>query len=232
MNVLICDDIAKEANGLAAKIAESGFETHISVFTCPWQAFNYIQSGKAVDVCFLDIIMPEMNGIKLAEKLRDSNFTGEIVFLTTSNNFASQSYMVKAFDYLLKPIACEKLNGIMNALQNLRANVDKNGLSVKMNGAVSIIPFRDISHIEADRHIVYINLLDKSVTKTYVAFSKIMEQALSDSRFVKCHRSYIVNLGEIKTILNDEIIMRNNERIPISKGFSQVKDEMIKQMFK
>jgi DNA-binding LytR/AlgR family response regulator len=140
--------------------------------------------------------------------------------------------MVKAFDYLLKPVDCEKLYGIMNALQNLRASVDKNGLSVKTNGAVTFIPFRDISYIEADHHNAYINLLDKSVVKTYVVFSKIMEQVLSDSRFAKCHRSYIINLGEMKTILNDEVIMRSGKKIPISKRFSEVKDEMIKQMFK
>jgi len=87
MNILICDDIKEDADKLAALIAESGFEAQTAVFTDSRQALDYFHSGANIDACFLDIIMPKMNGIKLAERLRE-------------NNFASQSYRVQAFDYL------------------------------------------------------------------------------------------------------------------------------------
>jgi DNA-binding LytR/AlgR family response regulator len=232
MNILICDDIAQNANELAGIVAESGPEAQTVVFTCPWQAYNYIKSGVVVDVCFLDIIMPAMSGIKLAEKLRENNFTGEIVFLTTSNSFASQSYQVKAFDYLVKPPTREKISDVISALQNMRANEDRNGLSVRTQGVAMLIPFCDISYIEADKHNVYIKLLNKSTTKVYSSFSEITEQILPDNRFVQCHRSFIVNLNEIKTIVKNEVIMRNGKTIPISKGFMQVKEKIIKWIFK
>jgi DNA-binding LytR/AlgR family response regulator len=231
MNILVCDDMKKEASMLAAELAKLGFGAQTSVFTCPNRAFNYMQSGVHVDICFLDIVMPEMSGIALAEKLRANNFAGEIVFLTTSNNYAQQSYNVKAFDYLLKPITCEKVKNIMNALQNFWAKTDKNGLFVKTHGSTRLIAFRDISYIEADDHYMNISLLDGSIVEAHATFSEIAEQLLPDSRFIKCHRSYIVNLNEITNIKKDDVIMRDGKKVPISRGFSHVKDRMVKWTF-
>ncbi|MDR2594211.1 MAG: LytTR family DNA-binding domain-containing protein [Fibromonadaceae bacterium] len=232
MNILVCDDMKEDADRLAALIALSGFEAKTAVFTCPRQALDYFLSGANIDACFLDIIMPKMNGIKLAEKLRENNFANNIVFLTTSNDFASQSYQVQAFDYLLKPLTCEKVNNIMDKLKKSQENEDKAGLTVVTQSTARFVLFRDISHVEVIRHLIYIKLLDKSIIKMYAVFSKIEKQLLEDSRFAKCHRSYIVNLNEIKTMINNELTMKNGSKIPISRSYSQVKDKIVKWMSK
>jgi len=232
MNILICDDIKEDADKLAALIAESGFEAQTVVFTESRQAFDYFCSGANIDVCFLDIIMPKINGIQLAEKLRENYFAKDIVFLTSSNDYASQSYQVQAFDYLLKPLTSEKVNNIMDKLKKSQENMDKAGLPVVMQSLARFIPFRDISHAEVINHTVCIKLQDKSLIKIYGTFNKIAEQLLSDSRFARCHRSYIVNLDAITAVANNELIMKNGFKIPISRGYSQVKDQMLKRMFK
>jgi len=232
MNILICDDIKEDADRLAALIAECGFEAQTAVFTSSKQAFDYFRSGAEIDVCFLDIIMPEMNGIKLAEKLRKNNFTNDIVFLTTSNDFASQSYQVQAFDYLLKPLTREKVSNVIGKLKKSQENSDKAGLPVITQSVARFIQFRDISHVEVISHNVYIKLLDKSIIKIYGAFNKIAEQLLSDGRFAKCHRSYIVNLDEIMEVSHNELTMKTGSKIPISRMYLQVKDKMLKRMFK
>jgi len=232
MNIVICDDIKEDADGLATLIAQSSFDAQTTVFTCPLQALDYFRSGADIDACFLDIIMPKMNGIKLAEKLRENNFANDIVFLTTSNDFASQSYQVHAFDYLLKPLTGEKVNHIMSKLKKSQENADKAGLSVVTQGITRFVLFRDISHVEVISHTVYIKQPDKSVIKMYAVFSKIEKMLLADSRFAKCHRSYIVNLNEIKTMANNELTMKNGSKIPISRSFGKVKDKIIKWMFK
>jgi len=66
----------------------------------------------------------------------------------------------------------------------------------------------------------------------YAVFGKIEKQLLADSRFAKCHRSYIVNLNEIKAMVNNELIMKNGSKIPISRSYSQVKDKIVKWMSK
>jgi len=232
MNILICDDIKEDADKLAALIAESGIEAQTAVFTDSRQALDYFRSGANIDACFLDIIMPKINGIKLAERLRENNFANEIVFLTTSNDFASQSYQVQAFDYLLKPLTSEKVKNVMDKLKKSQENTDKAGLPVMTQSIAKFIPFHDISHIEVVNHTVYIKLQDKTIVKIYGTFNKIAEQLLADSRFARCHRSYIVNLDEIISVANNELTMKNGSKIPISRSYSQVKDEMLKRMFK
>jgi len=232
MNILICDDKKDDADKLVALIAESGIEAQTAVFTDSSQAFDYFRSGANIDACFLDIIMPIMNGIQLAEKLRENNFANNIVFLTTSNDFASQSYQVQAFDYLLKPLTHEKVNNMMKKLKKSHENTDKAGLPVITHSSTRFILFHNISHVEVVNHNVHITLHDKSIIKIYGTFSKIAEQLLSDGRFAKCHRSYIVNLDEIMGETNNELIMKNGAKVPISRGYSQVKDKMLKRIFK
>ena len=103
MNILICDDQKNDADALASLLHESGFDIKTALFANGREALDHVRTGPPADVCFLDIIMPEMSGVELAKKLRSLGYGGEIVFLTSSNDFARESYQVKAFDYLIKP---------------------------------------------------------------------------------------------------------------------------------
>ena len=230
MNILICDDIKEEASALAALLSSLNVEN--VVFTDTSHAFDYICSGAKIDACFLDIVMPEINGIELAEKLRQNNFDGKIVFLTASNDFAHESYKVKAFDYLIKPPTLENITGVLKSLEEASKDNDTDGLAVKTQGSARVILFRDISHVEVIDHVVYIKLSDRSIIKESTTFGEMAERLLQDSRFARCHRSYIVNLNEIAVVSNREIVMKNSAKIPISRGYSQVKDEMLKWMFR
>lgn len=236
MNVLICDDQQSEANRLstllmAEQCAENGFDIKTVQFTAGQALLDHIRCGAHADVCFLDIFMPEMNGIQLAECLRSQGFRGEIVFLTTSNDFAHQSYQVNAFDYLLKPPTPQSIRRIVQALEEKFKTADKKGLHITTQGAVNFILYRNISHIEVLDHIVYIRLINNDEIKVYTTFSEIARQLLSDSRFIQCHRSYIVNMSDIEVVTEGQVIMQNGAKIPISRGFSPVKKEMIKWMF-
>ncbi|MCL1910952.1 MAG: LytTR family DNA-binding domain-containing protein [Leptospirales bacterium] len=231
MNVLICDDMKAEVDRLAALINETGLDIMTVTFTDSRKALDYVGSGAVVDACFLDIVMPEMDGIALAGKLRENGYKGEIVFLTTSNEFAHQSYRVQAFDYLLKPPTLKSVTDILLALKNSRNNADKDGILVKTHGATSFILFRDISYVKVIKHKVYIWFLNGDGIAVYTTFSETAERLLSDSRFVQCHRSYIVNVSEITTVSERQVVMRCGAKIPIARGMPSVKDKMMKRMF-
>ena len=230
MKVLICDDKEEEANALAVLFSSLNVEN--VVFTDTVHAFDYICSGAKIDACFLDIVMPEINGIELAEKLRQNNFDGKIIFLTTSNDFAHESYKVKAFDYLIKPPTLENITRVLKSLEDASKDNDTDGLVVKTQGNSKVIPFRDISHVEVIDHIVFIMLSDRSIIKENTTFGEMAERLLRDSRFARCHRSYIVNVNKIAVVSNREVVMENGAKIPVSRGYSQVKDEMLKWMFR
>ena len=130
MNILICDDIAEEALKLEAAIKASGFEGNVICFDNGKDALAHIQSGAKTDLCFLDILMPQMDGTALARKLRDAHYEGEIVFLTTTNEYAAESYRVGAHDYLLKPPNAHSIAKILREITDAQENADTAGIPV------------------------------------------------------------------------------------------------------
>lgn len=239
MNILICDDLKTETDSLAALIAnectkrqkELGFNVSIVTFTDSRDVLDYYCRGEVIDVCFLDIIMPLMNGVELAEKLRLHGYNGEIIFLTTSNEYATESYRVKAFDYLVKPPTAENVQEILNALKNTGKNADKNGIFVKTQRGSRFIQFDNISYAEVVKHTVYLRLTGGGEIAVYTSFTKIAGLLLGDKRFMQCHRSYIVNVSKIETVAKRYANMQDGAKVPISRGFSAVKDKMLKYMF-
>lgn len=231
MNILICDDNKKEAAELSNLIFASGFSAAARIFLDGKEVLEYIKTGALVEICFLDIIMPEIDGIKLAGLLRESGYEGKIVFLTTSNDFAHQSYRVNAFDYLLKPPSQKSVEEILKALKHDVENTDNEGIAIKTQGVARFLKFREISYAEVINHTVYIRMINGTEIAVNVTFAEVAEQLMRDNRFVKCHRSYIVNISNIETITDKELIMRLGAKIPISRGYSQVRHEMLKWMF-
>lgn len=231
MNILICDDRIDEAKDLTDLLHDSDVNVNTTVFHNGHDALDYFHTGAVVDVCILDIIMPKMSGIALAEKLRADGFTGEIIFLSTSNDYAWQSYQVKAFSYLLKPPAPENINHILKELEHVQKSGDTNSILLKTVGITKSVPLRHISHVEVIQHKVHFRLTDGSVFDVSTTFGKIAPELLNDPRFVQCHRSYIVNLDDITEISEKEITMSKGIRIPLTRSYREVRNTFFKWKF-
>ena len=227
MNILICDDMKYEANLLADFITDSGFEVDVSIYNNPMDALEYVRSGAELDVCFLDILMPTMTGIELAEKLRDGGYTGFIVFLTSANSYAPESYRVKAFDYLMKPTVPGRVKEVLTELDKAIKNSDNSGVLIKGAGISRMLLFREISHLEVIQNIVNIQLFDGTVHKARATLAEIAPKLLMDSRFIQCHRSYIVNLSGISALHGSTFVMRDGTNVPISRKFTDAKTKYI-----
>lgn len=231
MNILICDDMQNDITELTDLLLNSDFIVDTAIFDNGHDVLEYIHTGAVVDVCFLDIVMPEMNGISLAEQLRKNNFTGKIVFLTTSNEYACESYRVKAFDYLIKPPTPESVNNILKDLDEARKDSDTDGIIIKTSGVARHITFRDISHVEVIDHYVYFRLINGEDIEVFTKLSEVAPELLSDSRFIQCHRSFIVNMYDIATIADKELTTRTGKRISISRSYPNTKSQYFKWKF-
>jgi DNA-binding LytR/AlgR family response regulator len=160
MNILICDDMREEALALEGAIKASGIDVHCVYFNTGAEALSHIQSGEKVDVCFLDILMPGMTGTELARKLRKAHYKGAIVFLTMSNEFAAESYTVKAHSYLLKPPNARKVSDVLHEIESIRNFSDADGIPIVTRALTRFLFFHEISHVEVIRNNVYFRLLD------------------------------------------------------------------------
>jgi len=172
------------------------------------------------DIIFLDIVMPLLNGIDTAKEIREKDKTVKIVFLTSSKEFAVDSYSVKASNYLLKPLEENKLFACLEELISELSTASKS-ITVKGIDAAHRIELSDIEYIEAQgKHIVFYltgNKTVKSLEPLYIYENML----LLDDGFFKCHRSYIVNIHRIDSFSHSEILMHSKNRIPISRSFQK-----------
>ena len=167
------------------------------------------------DLVFMDIDLPERNGIDTSKALRVENENTCLVFLTELPQFAVQGYEVNAFDFLIKPIGydlfCVKLARILN-------HIDKSAVKtymVKDGNEARRLRYSEILYFESQKHYIYFHLGDGSVIKTRATLMDIQDDFLGNG-FSKINRSIIVNLSKIDGYGRDDIRI-GNEKLPLSR---------------
>lgn len=169
------------------------------------------------DIILLDIVMPLLNGIDAAKELREKDKSVRIVFLTSSPEFAVDSYSVKASNYLLKPVNPDSLFSCLDELICDVKSAEKY-IVIKGMDATHRIPLSDIEHVEAQRKHVAFVLRNCRIIETIEPFYTYENTLAPDDGFFKCHRSYIVNIHHINSYSHAEIVMSSGCHIPISRS--------------
>ena len=169
------------------------------------------------DIIFLDMVMPLLSGMDTARELRQYDQNVKLVFLTASEEFAVESYTVKASNYLLKPVTEEALNACLEELsRSLQVQVPY--LSVRSGGAVHRVPVHAIEYVEAqNKHVLFV-LTDGQVLRSTEPLYVYEPKLTVAEGFFKCSRSYIVNIHQIGSYTLKEVKMRSGSRIPISRN--------------
>lgn len=197
------------------------------------------QPTKPVDLLFLDIQMPDLNGLELA-RLLDRGPGGpspRVIFTTAFNQYALEGFRVDALDYLLKPFnyeeflrAATKAKAYAELLQAppsaAPAPVPANDhLYLKVEYQLVRVNFRDILYIEGLKD--YIKVYRQGEAKPLLALSsmKAMEDALPTQQFMRVHRSYIIGLNHIKAITRGTVQI-GNETIPVSDRYREAFDQL------
>lgn len=179
------------------------------------------------DILLLDIEMGGQNGIELARKIRRENDTVQIIFITGFPDYMSQGYEVYALHYLLKPIDTGKLHAVPDRAASNLKKAEKR-LTVTFDRQTDFVPFDRISYIEARRQFVDIHT-DNRIYPMKASLGE-MEAAL-DQRFLRCQRSFLVNLGFVVRIRNSCVVLKGGEEIPIGRGKAKEIGEAIIRLF-
>lgn len=183
------------------------------------------------DILFLDILMTGINGMQAAYEIRSYDTEVKIVFLTSSPEFAVESYAVKAYDYILKPVSREKLFSVLDAVR-VEEQKPLEALTVKtQSGAIRIL-FSRLAFVEVINKRLYFNLADGSVREVVSSLVGVEDQLLSRPEFVKVHRSYIVNLWQVSELGSKEFITHAGKTVPISRLlYGKVREAYMKHLF-
>lgn len=218
----IVDDEPLALNLLESYISKTPFLELMGKYSSAVQAMDALPD-KHVDLLFLDIQMPELNGLEFS-KMVDTHT--RIVFTTAFDQYAIDGYKVNALDYLLKPIsyidflqAANKAVQWFELLQQPREDIER--IFVKSDYKLVQVELKNILYIEGLKD--YIKIYEEDVPKPILSLMsmKSMEELLPSSRFMRVHRSYIVQKDKIRIIDRGRIVF-GKSYIPISDSYKQV----------
>lgn len=174
--------------------------------------------GNSVDLLFLDIQMPEVNGIEFAKKLSEDTL---IIFTTAYSNYALDSYEVDAIDYLVKPIsigrfkkAVEKAQSYYDLLKlrndNYQINsIDAESIFVKSGHKFFNVSINDILYIEGLKDYVVLHMEEQKIVVN-ITMKSILSQ-MPDQTFIQVNKSYIINIKQIDSFDSNDVVIKGHE---------------------
>lgn len=222
LNIAICDDNINELSNIAKMIEEykitEKFQCEYTLFQNGIELIAELEKGKKFDIYCLDVVMPNFTGIEVARGIRDFDKNVHILFLSSSTEFAVDSYSVKATNYILKPIKKEKLYAALNDIVDEIKIEKENAIIIKSTEGLQRILLSKIVYVEVIKHNVFYYLISGKVVKSSESFTAAYEKLLKYKCFIKTHRSYIVNMSHVDIITNNMIILQTNYNIPIAQG--------------
>ncbi len=227
LNCAIVDDEPLALNLLESYVNKTPFLTLTGKYSSAVQAMKELP-GKQIDLLFLDIQMPELNGLEFSKMV---NSHTRIVFTTAFGQYAIDGYKVNALDYLLKPIsyvdflqAANKAVQWFELLQQPKEEIDS--IFVKSEYKLVQIELKNILYVEGLKD--YIKIYEEGNSKPILSLMsmKAMEEMLPASRFMRVHRSYIVQKDKIRIIDRGRIVFGKNY-IPVSDSYKQTFQEFL-----
>ena len=176
--------------------------------------------------------MNDDNGIEVARELRKTDKDVRIVFLTSSPEFAVQSYTVGAFYYELKPVRRESFFKLVDRLYFEWEREKSEFFIVKCDNGINKIDVKNLEYCEVVNRALVICLADGTSLKSTVKITDIEEKLRKFGCFIRPHRSYLTNLRYIENISQKNIIMKSGAKIPIPHGkYTQTKERYLEYAF-
>ena len=236
MKIAICDDEISVLNEIKSLLAEycKDYDREIScdVFQSPLELLTKMEQSGCYDALFLDILMNDDNGIEVARELRKTDKDVRIVFLTSSPEFAVQSYTVGAFYYELKPVRRESFFKLIDRLYSEWEREKAEFFIVKCDNGINKIDIRNLEYCEVVNRALVICLADGTSLKSTAKITEIEEKLGKFGCFIRPHRSYLTNLRYIENISQKKIIMKSGAKIPIPHGkYTQTKERYLEYAF-
>ena len=212
----ICDDEPQMAREIADQLASYMKETAGGYSVeCFSSGYALLKSSEEFDVIFLDIQMERPDGMETARLLRQRDNHSLLVFVTVLKECVFDAFQVEAYDYLLKPLDSARFRQTMDrALGWLERDAAKN-LVIQRGSGCQVVLLSDLMYCEVLGRKIYLHKNDGRVVDYYDRLEELEQRV--DSRFFKCHRSYLVNLDYVSGCQGGQVLLQRGERLPVSR---------------
>jgi len=221
MNCIVIDDDALSRRVIEEFVSRTDFLELKYSFQNAVEAINVFQKNpEEIDLIFLDIEMPEMDGIDFLNTLKN---LPQVIIVSSQEKYALEAFDYDVTDYLLKPVTYSRFYKAVLKAKNIfetRIKKDADEIFIKKNSALVRLKYEDILWVEALENYVIVNSFKEKFTIHFTM--KSIESQLPSSYFKRVHRSYIINIHKIDRIEDNSIYIKNAEgikAIPIGKAY-------------
>ncbi len=223
MNCVIIDDDALSRKIVEEFVKRTEFLDLKITYENAVDAINDLNlESKDIDLIFLDIEMPEMDGIDFLNTLND---LPQIIIVSSQEKYALEAFDYDVTDYLLKPITYGRFYKAVNKAKNIKLANSNDGIDeiyIKNDSALVKLKYNDVLLVEALENYVIVNTFKEKYTIHFTM--KAIEKQLPLSQFIRVHRSFIINLKKIERIEDNTIIVKidkGTKSVPIGKAYKE-----------
>lgn len=233
----VCDDRQEDLQKIqeyAAWFSERhpDIPMEVEAFSSSYDLLEAVEERGGYDIYLLDMVMPHLNGIETARRIRRREEKAQILFLTVSKEYAVEAFSVKATGYLVKPVEKNDFEKELMFCIHNRAPEENPAVHIKTKGGIYRVHIRDIVAVESFNHRRVFTIADGRTLETSATLASIYEQLGEFSCFFAPHRAYIVNLKYVNGLTATDLIMTDGRRIPVSrKVYSRLKEAYMNYIF-
>lgn len=220
LRIALCDDEENQLNQAAAMlnaylISRPDLSGQVELFHGGSSLLARMEEAGGFDLYVLDILMPELSGIDTGRRLRALGDGGEIIFLTSSNDFAADSYDVHAFFYLLKPVNEGKLFQVLDAaVENLKRRRNSAVVVTTADGPQRIL-LEHIRYVERVGRFIRYYCTDSTIDSQTIriTFREAVAPLLADRRFCLCGASFVLNFQHVAGVKGQSALLDNGQAV-------------------
>lgn len=236
VKIAFCDDELSVLNELRVLLdqyrVERNREIDYTAFQSPLELLAQIEKGARFDILFLDVLMPGETGIDAAAEIRGYDDNVKIIFLTSSAEYAVQSYTVGAWFYQLKPIWPESFFRLMDSALAACEKERENSLILRCKTGITRVELRQLEYCEVIHRTLFLHLASGKVLESVGSLDDLSKQLEPSGLFHRPHRSYLVNLDYVQNLSAHSITMSCLAQIPLPRGkYHEVKEAYLARAF-
>lgn len=239
LNIALCDDDLKDLNTISGYLNEyiklhPDLDISLDKYLSSCDLLEALHT-KQYDIYLLDILMPSSNGIEVGHVIREKDHCCAILYLTSSPDYAVDSYGVRAQTYLLKPLDRDHF------FTSLTETIDRWDLEtrhhfiVRTKDGLEVLLFRYIMSVEYYKHRLYCRLKDGRVLESLTlrsSFSELSAPLLKDERFLKISASVVINMNYIQSVGSKTMTLSDGTEFPVTRMYKDSRQIYIDYMLK
>lgn len=213
VRISLCDDDILIVENLKKDISKIRCDIEVLTFNCGEELI--LSEFVYNDIIILDIEMKDINGIQTAKHLRAGGYEGIIIFLTSHKDRVFDSFEVKPYQYIVKPVSINKFKEVLEGAISDIVDRRNTHFEAICNNNTFRIQLSDIYFFESRGR--KIDISTKDGIKTITGKINHIDATLSNKKFFRCHKSYLVNFEHVYMFSNNEITLDNNQKVLISR---------------